>query len=154
MAIILLLGIAGIVLIFLEFFLPGAVLAVIGTLTLLISLGLFFAQYPAFWGIVYMLAMLLAVFIICKFALWRVKRSQGKGNFYHGEDQSGYQASSYDQNLIGKDGIVATELKPAGHILVDGKLYQALSETGFISKDVSVQIVGGKGSHLIVRQRQ
>jgi membrane-bound ClpP family serine protease len=154
MAIILLLGIAGIALIFLEFFLPGAVLAVLGTLTLLVSLGMFFAQYPAFYGIIYMVAILLAVAITCKFALWRIKRSSNKGNFYHGEDQEGYMASSFDHALVGQDGTVSTELKPAGHIIVEGKLYQALSETGFISKGATVQIIGGKGSHLIVRQRK
>jgi membrane-bound serine protease (ClpP class) len=80
-----------------------------------------------------------------------VKRSQGKGNFYHGEDQEGFLASAFDPELIGKEGTVSTELKPAGHILVDGHVYQALSETGFISKGSAVKIVGGKGSHLIVR---
>lgn len=74
MAIILLLGIAGIVLIFLEFFLPGAVLAVIGTLTILVSLGLVFAQFPPLWGIVYMFILVASVFITCKFALWRVRK--------------------------------------------------------------------------------
>jgi membrane-bound serine protease (ClpP class) len=154
MAIILLLAIVGILLIFLEFFLPGAVLAVIGTITLLVSLGLFFAQYPALWGIFYLLGLLVVVFITCKFAIWKMKRSQGKSNFYHGEDQQGYTASSFDQELIGKEGIVSTELKPAGHILVDGQLYQALSESGFISRGIKVQILGGKGSHLIVKERK
>jgi len=154
MAIILLLAFAGIVLIFLEFFLPGAVLAVLGTLTLLISMGMCFAQYSALYGIIYLLAILLAVLVTCKVALWRIKGSRTNGNFYHGEDQEGYLASSFDQTLIGKDGVVSTELKPAGHILIDGKLYQALSETGFISKGTPVQIMGGKGSHLIVRQRK
>lgn len=153
MAIILLLAIAGLVLIFLEFFLPGAVLAVLGTIALLISFGMFFAHYSAIYGVVYMLVILLCVAATCKCALWRVKSSRKKGNFFHGEDQEGYLASSFDQTLVGKDGIVSTELKPAGHILVDGHLYQALSETGFIVKGAAVQIIGGKGSHLIVRQR-
>jgi membrane-bound ClpP family serine protease len=151
MAIILLLAIAGILFIFLEFFLPGAVLAVIGTLILLVSLGLVFAQHSSFWGIVYMLALILLVFGTCKLALWRIKRSPSKSHFYHGEDQEGFLASSFDSSLIGKEGTVSTELKPAGHILVEGKLYQAISETGFVSRGSAVKIVGGKGSHLIVR---
>lgn len=154
MAIILLLSLVGLLLIFLEFFLPGAVLAVLGTLALLTSLGLFFAYYPAFWGILYMLAILLAVFVTCKLGLWRIKRSQGKGNFYHAEDQEGYVASSFDSNLINKEGTVFTELKPSGHILVDGQSYQALSETGFIAKGAPIKVVGGKGSYLIVRSHE
>ncbi len=153
MAIILLLSIAGILLIFLEFFLPGAVLAVLGSLALLVSIGLFFAEYPALWGIGYMFSILLAVFLVCKFALWRLQRGRLGGKFFHGEDQEGYTASTFDSSLIGKEGIVSTELKPAGYILVDGKQYQALSETGFISKDTPIQIISGKGSHLIVRPK-
>lgn len=150
-AIVLLLSIAGITLIFLEFFLPGAVLAVIGTLTILVSLGLVFAQCPPLWGILYMFILLASVFITCKFALWRIRCSKKKGHFYHGSDQEGFTASSFDQNLIGRQAVVSTELKPSGHILVDGNHYQALSEAGFVTKGSNVEIVGGKGSHFIVR---
>ncbi len=80
MAILLLLAFAGITLIFLEFFLPGAVLAVMGTLSLLVSLGLCFTKYPALWGIIYLLLILIAVFATCKVAVWAVKRSKAKGN--------------------------------------------------------------------------
>jgi membrane-bound ClpP family serine protease len=153
MAIIILLGIVGLVLIFLEFFLPGAILAVIGTLCLLVSLGLCFSTYAAIWGTFYLFILLLTVYLTCRLALWRIKRSKGSGNFYLSDTQEGYTASSFDQSLIGKEAIVSTELKPAGHILVEGKLLQAISETGFISKGVKVQIVGGKGSHLIVTNR-
>lgn len=154
MALILLLAIAGLLLIFLEFFLPGAVLAVLGTLSILVSLGIFFVQYPPLWGIVYLGILLLCIFAVCKLALWRVKCSSKKGDFYHGEDQEGYAASSFDQSLIGKEGTVSTELKPAGHIIVDGRRCQALSESGFISKGITVQVMGGKGSHLIVQIRK
>lgn len=154
MAIILLLAFAALTLIFLEFFLPGAILAVMGSIILLISLGLFFIGYPILWGVAYLLAMLFGVFLTCKLALWRLKCSQKKADFYHGEDQEGYLACFFDKSLIGKEGIVATELKPSGHILVGGKLYQALSESNFISKDSPVQILGGKGSHLIVKRRK
>jgi membrane-bound ClpP family serine protease len=154
MSIILLLALTGIILIFLEFFLPGAVLAVIGTLALLISLGLCFAHYSVLWGLAYLVLLSVVLFLTCRFALWYLKKSQGKSHFYHGEDQEGYTASSFDQSLIGKEGIVSTELKPAGHILVEGKRYQALSESGFISKGITVLILGGKGSHLIVKERK
>ncbi len=154
MTLVFLLATIGLSLIFLEFFLPGAILAVIGTLAILISLGMFFVQNPILWGLVYLLSLLAAVYLTCKLALWRLKSVRSKGNFYHGEDQEGYTASSFDQELIGKEGTVATELKPAGHILVEGKQCQALSESGFISKGIAVEIVSGKGSHLIVKEKK
>jgi hypothetical protein len=45
--------------------------------TLLVSLGMCFAQFPALWGILYLLIILLAVFGTCKLALWGAKRSLG-----------------------------------------------------------------------------
>jgi len=151
MAIIFLLFVAGQILIFLEFFLPGAVLAIIGITALLASSILSFMSYPPLWGILYLFFILLCAFCTCKLALWKIKRSKSQGDFYHGQDQEGYTASSFDLNLVGKEGVVSTELKPAGHIIIDGQLYQAVSETGFLSKGAVVKIVGGKGSHLIVR---
>lgn len=70
------------------------------------------------------------------------------------EDQEGYVASQFELSVIGKIGVVVTELKPAGHIAVDGKHYQALSESGFVSKGKKVLIVGGKGAHLIVKEEK
>jgi membrane-bound serine protease (ClpP class) len=151
MAIILLLFIAGLILIFLEFFLPGAVLAILGMISLLTSCVLSFMSYPPLWGILYLFLILLCVFCTCKLAVWKIKRSKSQGDFYHGQDQEGYAACVFDLHLVGKQGTVSTELKPAGHILIEGQLYQALSETGFLAKGTVVKIVGGKGSHLIVR---
>jgi len=151
MAIILLLLVAGLILVFLEFFLPGAVLATLGVISLLASAVLVFIDYPLQWGFLYLLGVLLLVFATCKCAIWKLKHSKIRGDFYSGQDQEGYSASSFDSSLIGKEGIVSTELKPAGHIVVEGQVYQALSETGFISKGAVVKIVGGRGSHLIVR---
>ncbi len=70
------------------------------------------------------------------------------------ETQEGYVGVEFDSSVIGKIAVVLTELKPAGHISVDGKQYQALSETGFVSKGAEVIIVGGRGSHLIVREKK
>lgn len=154
MAVILFLLLLGLVLVFLEFFLPGMVLAILGSLALLASALLMFTHYAPLWGILYSTLLCAVLLFLCRFALFSVKRSKGKGNFYHGEDQEGYLASEYDVQLIGKQGSVATELKPSGHIFVENRLYQALSETGLMSKGTPVDIVGGRGSYLIVRERK
>ena len=151
MSIILLLLAVGLVLVFLEFFLPGAIFASLGAISLIASAVLFFMKYSFLWGLLYCLGMIFLVFVICKCAIEKLKHTKNKGDFYSGQDQEGYSASSFDASLIGKEGIVSTELKPAGHILVEGQVYQALSETGFVSKGATVKIVGGQGSHLLVR---
>lgn len=68
------------------------------------------------------------------------------------DDQEGYTASSFDHNLVGEKGIAITELKTAGHVLIGQKRYQALSESGFISKEASVVVMDGRGAYLIVKE--
>ncbi len=148
---IILLAIVGFALIYTEFFLPGGILAVIGGISLLASIILCFMHVSVLWGILYILFLILAVILICNLALWKMRRSKIKDRFYLENDQEGFLAASFDQTLIGKTGIVFTELKPAGHILIEGIQYQALSEVGFLSKGETVEVIGGQGSHLIVR---
>ncbi len=148
---IILLAILGLSLIYTEFFLPGGILALVGGISLLASIIFCFMHGSQFWGILYILFLIGIVVLVCNLALWKMRGSKIKNRFYLEKDQEGFLAASFDQNLIGKKGTVFTELKPAGHILVEGIQYQALSETGFLSKGETVEVIGGQGSHLIVR---
>jgi len=148
---IVLFAILGLALIYTEFFLPGGILVVIGSISLLTSIILCFMHTSTVWGSLYILFVILAVISICKFALWKMRKSKTKDRFYLEKDQEGFLAASFDREMIGKKGTVFTELKPVGHILIEGTQYQALSEGGFLSKGEAVEVVGGQGSHLIVR---
>jgi membrane-bound ClpP family serine protease len=150
--IIAILALGGLILVFLEFFLPGMILAVLGSILLLASIAICLIDTSLMWGILYILGLGFLVIGTCQCALWYLERSKSKDHFYLEKDQEGYVASQFEKNIIGKTAVALTELKPAGHITVEGKNYQALCETGFISKGQTVTIVGGKGSHLIVRK--
>ena len=145
------LAVLGMVLIYAEFFLPGAILAILGGLSLLVSAVLSFMRTSPLWGSIYVLILGGGVILTCKLALRRMQFAKTKDRFFLEKDQEGYLASSFDQNMIGKTGVVSTELKPSGHIIIDGVRFQALSETGFLEKGKEIEVVGGQGSHLIVR---
>ena len=53
---------------------------------------------------------------------------------------------------MGKEGMAVTELKTAGHVLIEKKHYQAISEGRFIAKDASIVVMGGRGAYLIVKE--
>ncbi len=147
------LGLAGLILIFLEFFLPGAIMAVGGSVLLLASLFMFHLKGPV--GIApfffYFAALGTSVYFVVRLAIWAVKKTGKKGTVYLKADQEGFQASLYPKELIGKIGVAATDLKPSGHIWVEDRAIQALSKDGYIEKGAPVQILGGQGSHLIVK---
>jgi len=145
-------AILGLIFIFFDFFLIGAVFAVLGSLFIVLSLVLFFLSNPITFSLIYLVATLFAVIGICKGALWCIKSSKRRGELYLQDDQEGYSASFFDQNLVDKEGVTITELKTAGHVLIEQKRYQAVSEGGFITKNTSVVVVGGRGAYLIVKE--
>lgn len=141
----------GLGLIFLEFFLPGAILGITGGILILISVVLF-AIYikSAIWTIVYIAIAIILVVTLMKITVWRIRKSKPGGGIYLNHDQEGYVASNYQKELIGKIGMTVSDLKPSGHVLIDGQMHQALSKVGYIEKNEQITVVGGEGAHLIV----
>ena len=152
MLIALVLALVGLALIYMEFFMPGGILAVFGTGALIAALAFFGYQGDSFWmTLLAFFGLLALVAVVCKIALWRVQASQ---TIFLKDDQEGYVACSFDPALIGKEGIALSDLKPSGHISVEGKLWQALSESGYIAKGAQVIVIGGAGSHLKVKEKE
>lgn len=144
--------VVGLVLIFLEFFLPGAVIGSIGGLFILFSIILFASTANSGVAVfAYVTAILLFLFFLVKFAIWRIRQTKSKGTIYSDDAQVGYVASVFDQSAIGKRGIVLSDLKPGGYILIEGKKEQALSVSGYLIKGSEVEVVGGQEESLIVK---
>lgn len=127
-------------------------MAIGGGILLLASLFIFHMTKPVIpLLIAYLIGLIIAVYLVVKFALWRVKATKEQGTIYLDTDQEGFQASLFPKELVGKTGYAATDLKPSGHIFIEDRTFQALSKTGYIDKGTPVQILGGRGSHLIVK---
>lgn len=155
MILAILIGLIGLFCLYAEFFLPGGVLAVLGGSILLGSMVLFFFRSPSpFFGVVYVVVLLAASTLICFLALRNIRRSGKQNAFFLQRDQSGFSAEKIEENLIGKEGIVSTELKPSGHIRIEGKVYQALSQGEFLPKGTLVEVLLMKGSHVIVKLKK
>ena len=143
----------GLLLILLEFFIPGAVVGTIGGMMVVASIVLFAMQSQSpLWISVYSIGTIVLIGLLIKFALWRIPRAKAGQSIYLKGDQAGYQASSFDVSVIGKQGVVVTDLKPGGHILVDGKRLQAISQSGYLVKGTEVVVLGGQEESLIVKR--
>ena len=146
---VVLLAVAGLILVFLEFFLPGGIMAVGGGILLASSLFVLAIEQPGFSVLAaYGGALVIALFIVIRLALFRVKKA---GVCLDG-DQEGFQACVYPKEMIGKTAIVSSDLKPAGYVQVEDRAFAALSKSGYIEKGARVRILGGEGSSLIVAQ--
>ncbi len=73
-----------------------------------------------------------------------------------GHEQEGFVAGVPLEDLppLGSEGVTETNLKPAGTILVEGKLFDALSDGSYINKGEKVTVVEYEGSVLIVEKKE
>lgn len=143
----------GLVSVAIEFFTPGGLFAVIGGL-LIVSASVYAAVgtgsvlvgflFFAFGGAL----VVLLIFVMMK---W-LRQGRFRHSIYSAENQEGYVASSWDRNLIGKRGTVATELRPGGHIRIEGRQYGAISQSGLLEKGETVEVIGGEGDTLLVKK--
>lgn len=143
----------GYLLIFLEFYLPGAILGITGGFFALASIVVFVNDgYSLIPTLIYIVGVLLGVAVVIKFAMWKIRSAKPKYSIYSDDAQNGYVASSFDKSCIGKKGVVVTDLKPGGHILVDGQRNQAISLEGYLPKGTEVDVVSGQEESLMVKR--
>ncbi len=64
-------------------------------------------------------------------------------------------SSSYQkyEDIIGQEAKAYTNLRPAGKIMFEGELYDAVAESGFIEKENIVSIKSYQNGQLVVRQK-
>ena len=132
---------AGLVLLLIEFVVPGfGVFGVSGMVCL--TVGGFYVLGGNAWAAL----VLLCVYLPKEskynpFVLWtRQKNSEG------------YTGGKNWSMLVGKRGTALTTLRPAGTILVDGKRLDVSSQGDYIEKSAPVIIVRVEGSKIFVEQ--
>lgn len=143
---------AGLLLIFIEFFLPGGIMGVSGAALVVASIILFAVQTKSPLALVaYIVISIALVAGLIRFTLWRLRRGRMSKSIYLNTDQAGYVASAFAEEYVGKEGVALSDLKPSGHIQVEGKRFQAVSKVGYVYKGTKVLVVGGEGAHLYVK---
>lgn len=101
-------------------------------------------------------AFLLSLLIITLLAMYVLPAFSGFNPFIlQGNEQVGYIASDSPSSLPkpGTEGKVIATLRPAGKIMIDNKIYDALSTGGFIDSDEPIEVVRLEGSVIIVNKK-
>lgn len=63
----------------------------------------------------------------------------------------GFVSAEERPELVGRTGVVQTELRPSGTVLIDGKPVDVVSEGAFLPKGERVRVVSVNGSRVVVR---
>ncbi len=147
-----LLVILGLLLILVEFYLPGGVIGVLGGISILSAIILFASETSSIMALLlFIIGIAVAIGFMIRFAIWRIKHTKPQFSIYSNDDQEGYFASSFDKSAIGKIGVVSADLKPGGYIVVDGKQHPAISLGGYIARGEHILVVGGQEQSLMVK---
>lgn len=154
MTTIVLLFALGIVLLVLEVAVPGGVLGAVGALAMLVGCGLAFYEFGVTggWSAVAVAVACLGLALYAEFVLLP-KTRVGKKLFLHQAVDATSQPLPGDPvAVVGKTAEALTAMAPAGYVSIEGRRYEAHSQSGFIAKGATVRVVGVDNFHLVVSQ--
>jgi len=144
------LALLGLCLIYLEFFLPGAIFAIGGTILLLSSLFLLVAgKTKIVYFVLYTVLLLCFLLVVIKVALKKLKSNK---HIFLNSDQEGFKAATFRKELIGQTGLTSTDLRPSGKIYINDRYYSAISQENYIERGKKIKVIAGEGANLIVKE--
>jgi len=149
---------AGVLAILIEVFVPAlGIIGIAGFGSIVASVVIAYQRMGNLIGSIYLavVLVLVPVFILLYFRFfprspvgrWLISQDRQ-------EPEKGYSSFTPEKytDLIGKEGISLTILRPAGTVRIDGQKYSAVTGGEFIEKDKPIKVVKVEGSRVVVRQ--
>jgi len=145
----------GFLLIFVDIFLPGGILATCGAVIVAIGVITTYVQHGTMWGTAALLgsALLAIVLLVTGF---KVLTHSRLGNLIFLDPTPGKTspgAATVDTHtLVGKEVVAETYLRPAGRIQLESEPYDAISSGGYIPPGSRIRVVGAQMNYLVVER--
>jgi len=145
----------GIILIVLEFFVAGGILALLGSGAIIGAL--FLAGYDLkHMSLSISIAFIVAIIAAVVLYKW-IGTERGIFKKIILRDRTttdlGYVSRAERTELIGQEGITVTPLRPAGTVVFDDERIDVVSEGGFVERNKRVTIVQVEGLRIVVREK-
>ena len=149
MELVLTLLIAGAVLVFAEFILPGMVAGFVGCCCLVAGIIASFVKFGSKTGSLTVLCVLIGLAV--GFSLW-IKFSPHSilARALISRDVSG-DIGTEKPELLNHAGTALSPLRPAGTVLMDGKRVDVVTEGQMVEKGAPVRVVAVEGMRVVVR---
>lgn len=146
--------IAGIILIFLEFFLPGAVAGTLGIAALVGSL--FMAGESTFQiGVSLLISISFSIvlfFLLIKVFHKKMTLFNSMVLFDTARKEDGYVSNENRTDLMGREGFAQTVLRPAGTAIFGNERVDVVTEGSFIAQNAKVRVIEVEGPRVVVRE--
>jgi membrane-bound ClpP family serine protease len=156
MTAIIILFLAGILLLAIEVFVPGMIVGIIGGLSILAGVVTAFNLYGSGGGMIALLCggALLGLTLYIEFVVLP-KTKLAKALSMQATVEGTSQPAVADlATVLNQQGETITPLSPSGYISVQGRRYEAFSQSGYLAKGVTVRVTGLDNFRLIVTHNQ
>lgn len=152
MTAIIVLFVAGVLLLAIEVFVPGAVLGILGGLALLAGVVVAFALHGTTGGLLALGAggLLLGVTLYLEFIVLPRSRLARSLTMNTTVDSTSQPALADPDHVVGQIAETDTTLAPSGYVRLHGKRFEAFSNSGYLPKGVAVRVAGLDNFRLIV----
>lgn len=149
---IILLFLIGVLLLFFEVFMPGGVMGVMGGLAMLGGCVVAFSQYGPTGGGLAAAAALALIGLMLYFEFGVLPKTRvGKRFFLRSAVAATSQLPlAQSESVLGKTCEAITTLAPSGYVLLDGKRFEAFSQSGHVPKGTLLKVSGLDNFRLIV----
>jgi len=156
MTAIAILFLAGILLLAIEVFVPGAIAGIVGGIAIFIGVVVAFNLYGPEGGMLALLAggLLLGLTFYLEFVVLpktKLARTISMRATVAGTSQPAVADLAV---VLDQQGETITPLSPGGYVRLQGRQYEAVSQSGYLAKGVAVRVTGLDNFRLIVTQNK
>jgi len=144
----------GIILIAAEFFLAGGIAGLLGTVAVIGSIIMAGGNllHMAISIVIALFLSILAIIIMLKVFGKRMNIFKKLILTDSTNTESGYVSNVNRLELIGREGVTITPLRPSGTVKVDDERLDVVAEGSFIENNTKVKVVKVEGSRIVVRE--
>jgi membrane-bound ClpP family serine protease len=156
MTAIIILFLAGILLLAIDVIIPGMIVGIIGGLSILAGVVTAFNLYGSSGGMIALLSggLLLGVTLYIEFVIMPKTKLAKALSMQATVEGTSQPAVAELSMVLNQQGETITPLSPSGYINLQGRRYEAFSQSGYLAKGVTVRVTGLDNFRLIVTQNQ
>lgn len=156
MTAIIILFLAGILLLAIDVIVPGMIMGIIGGLSILAGVVTAFNLYGSDGGMIALLCggALLGLTLYLEFVVLPKTKLAKVFSMQATVEGTSQPAVADLSTVLNQHGETVTPLSPSGYVNVQGRRYEAFSQSGYLAKGVTVRVTGLDNFRLIVTQNQ
>ena len=145
--------VAAFILVFCEVIIPGGILGIMAALCVILASWFAGAEYGAGIGFLTFVGSAAAIAILVYIEFKLLARTSIGSAFFLKSSVTGHSnIAPAEVSITGKKGTSLTRLNPGGKVAIDGRLYEAHSQDGYIEANQPIQVVAQDNFKLIIKK--